>query len=143
MSAAALGAGLALAGCGGTSGTPAQQVRAWVATTGWPASLRQLEGDLAKVTAIGPATSGPARRTICDVLVTDALSANQQLPTPDSRFTSLLSSAYTGAVTAGHHCFDGGAGLAGSPAEARSAARTLLEADARYDELTSSLPTAP
>ena len=142
MQVAVLGAGLALAGCA-AGGTPAQQVRAWVTSTGWDATLRQLQGDLAMVAALGPAGAAPARRTICDVLVTDALSANEQLPTPDGRFTRLLSEAYGAAATAGHHCFDGGAALAGAPAEARAAARTLLEADARYDELVSSLPAAP
>ena len=142
MSVVALGAGLALAGCGGSSGTPAQQVRSWVASTGWQATLRQLRGDLAKVAAVGPGTAAPARRTLCDVLVTDALSANEELPTPDGRFTALLSSAYTGAARAGHHCYAGGAALAAAPAEARGAARALLEADARYDEVTSSLPSS-
>ena len=138
-----LAAGLAMSACGGAGGTPAQQARNWVDTTGWTATLGQLQGDLAKVVAMGPATSGPVRRTVCDVLVTDALSANQQLPTPDVRFTGLLSAAYTTAATAGRHCFAGGPGTAAAPAEARAAARSLREADARYDELTSSLPTAP
>ncbi|MDE3086862.1 MAG: hypothetical protein KGJ77_08865 [Acidobacteriota bacterium] len=139
MPLSVLGAGLVLAGCAGR-GTPSQQVRAWAAASGWDATLRQLQGDLAKVAALGPDSASPARRTLCDVLVTDALAANEQLPTPDDRFTRLLSGAYTSAATAGHHCFSGGDGLAEAPAEARGAARTLLEADARYDELVSSLP---
>ena len=140
MSVAALGAGLTLAGCGGPGGSPAHQARAWAASTGWQATVRQLQGDLDKVASMGPATAAPARRTICDVLVTDALSANQQLPAPDGALTRLLSSAYTGAATAGRHCYAGGADLGAAPGEARGAARTLLEAEARYDELTSSLP---
>ncbi len=43
-------------------------------------------------------------RTDCDVLVTDALVANQNLPSPDPTLTDLLGTAYSVAGDAGHRC---------------------------------------
>ncbi|MGH9043687.1 MAG: hypothetical protein ACRDVP_02415, partial [Acidimicrobiales bacterium] len=58
--------------------------------------------------------------TVCGVLVVDAQAANGELPTPDSQFTHLLSSAYTSAYEAGNDCYSSAAGDAVLTARARS-----------------------
>ena len=135
-----LAAGCALAGCG-AGGSPAQQLARWADGSGFVQTLARLRGDLARVGA--PAAPG-AVRTTCDVLVTDSLTANEQLPTPDDRLTALLSSAYTAAAGAGHDCFAGAGGDAALLARAASqrdvARRDLVEAEARYDAVSSPLP---
>jgi hypothetical protein len=141
MALSGLGAGLLLAACGGTPASLAQQVRSWAASTGFAAGTRELTGDLSRLSDL-PSDSPGARRTACDVLVTDALSANQQLPTPDSQLTNLLSQAYTSAATAGRDCFSGGTLLARTGPEAQKASSALIRAEARYDLLTSALAPA-
>jgi hypothetical protein len=76
------------------------------------------------------------------VLVTDALSANQQLPTPDDALTHLLSSAYESAATAGRQCFSGVTAQVTAATRARRADAELVRAQARYDSLTSALSGA-
>ena len=137
----ALVAGAVLAACGGATGTVAQQVQSWATSTGWSATVSQLRGDLSRLSVID-SDSPAARRTVCDVLTTDALDANQQLPTPDNTFTSLLSHAYEDAATAGRACFSGGARLDEAAPLAQSSARSLVQAEARYDSLTSELPSS-
>lgn len=132
---------LGLATACGTSATPlSQQVRAWARNTGWTTTAQQLQGDLRRLAGLSQA-SGGARRTVCDVLVTDALSANQQLPTPDPTFTALLSAAYSSAADAGRRCY-GGPVPVGAGAPGAAAAAALVRAQARYDALTSTLPGA-
>lgn len=132
----ALGAGV-LGACG-PGGSLAQQVREWATSSGWQASVSELRGDLGRLPAITSESAG-VRRTACDVLVTDALNANEQLPTPDQALTSLLSKAYSAAADAGRHCYSGGPEVSAVPAEQQAAARALVQAQARYDELTSTL----
>lgn len=132
--------GLAAA-CSSSGGPLGQQARAWAQTTGWAATVRQLQDDLHRLSGLGQDTAG-ARRTVCDVLVTDALSANQQLPTPDRALTRFLSDAYASAADAGRGCFSGSVPLATTTARADSAAADLVRAQARYDSLTTTLPGA-
>jgi hypothetical protein len=139
----ALVAGLTLLGCGSPygGGSPAQQVTAWAKSTGFGASLARLRGDLAHVSSSAP---GPSLRTACDVLVTDTLGANQQLPTPDGALTGALADAYAKAGAAGRDCFRGAAGdqalLGRAAAERAEALAALVRAEARFDALTSPLP---
>lgn len=137
-SLAVLCLGTVAAACGGSGGTLAQQVRTWASGASWSSTTNELTGDLERLSDLGSDNAG-ARRTACDVLVTDALNANQQLPTPDSTLTSLLSEAYTDAADAGRDCFAGGSRLASATTQQEAAQRNLVRAQARYDDLTSSL----
>lgn len=134
------GLGLVLAACGSTfSGTTlAQQVTSWSTTSGFSASVGTLQGDIRRIDA---ARSDPAAlSTDCNLLVIDALSANQNLPTPDQTLTNLLSAAYSVAGAAGHDCLsgarDGAADLARSATERTEARRDLIKALARFDSVT-------
>jgi hypothetical protein len=141
VTAAMAGLGLAVVGCGNTfSGTTLpQQVTSW-ATASNPtlaASVTEIQGDIRRIDAVSDQAALPAD---CDVLVTDALNANQNLPSPDQTLTNLLARAYSDAGDAGHDCV-GGAG-AGSTSLARSARerattrRDLIRALARFDAVT-------
>lgn len=146
MSAPAIGATLLVvaslaAACSSPTTTVAQQVRAWAQSTGWATTVRQLHGDLGRLSGLAADSAG-ARRTVCDVLVTDALSANQQLPTPDRTLTMLLSDAYSAAGAAGRDCFNGAPARPADSARAAGAVGALVRAQARYDSLTSTLPGA-
>lgn len=141
--------GLALLGCGGPygNGSPAQQVTEWARSTAFLSTLTRVRADLAHVPTSAPVAASPAAlRTACDVLVTDSLAANEQLPTPDDALTAALSGAYAKAGAAGHDCFRGAAGdqvlLARAAAERTAALAGLVRGEARYDALTSSLPGA-
>lgn len=136
-----LAAGSLLGACGGSPPTVAQQVRTWAASAGFASSTSELEGDLSRLSSL-PTDTAAARRTDCDVLVTDSLSANEQLPTPDASLTSLLARAYADAAEAGRDCYTGGARLAGTGPAVQQAHTALVEAEARYDSLTSSLGVA-
>ena len=145
MTAAVLVSGVALAGCASPygSGPPSRQLATWASSSSFTVSLARLRADLRRIGT--PATAGAAAtRTACDVLVTDALAANQQLPTPDGPLTTLLSAAYTDAAAAGRDCFHGAGGdsaLASRSAGERARALAgLVRAEARFDALTSSLP---
>ena len=83
-------------------------------------------------------------RTDCDVLVNDALGANQNLPSPDDTLTRILSAAYASASAAGRHCLTGAGGaealLARSSAELATAASGYVKAEARLDALGATGP---
>ncbi|MHB8440034.1 MAG: hypothetical protein ACYDD4_12875 [Acidimicrobiales bacterium] len=144
--ASAAVAGALGASCGGPGAPLAGQVSSWALSTGFSAGIAQIRGDLEHSAQLASDT-GAALRTVCDVLVTDTLNANQQLPTPDATLTRLLSQAYGEAGTAGHACYAGASGdtaqLARAAQERTAALRSLVQAQARYDSLTSSLPASP
>jgi hypothetical protein len=95
---------------GGTgSGTPTQQVRTWVNGTGLGQSVGTVLGDAARVqVAVDKHGGTGVLHTDCGVLLTDAESANTELPTPNSQLTHLLSSGYTLAYDAGNDCYNSG-----------------------------------
>ena len=131
------GLGLVLAACGSqySGSTLSEQVTSWASTTGFSAAVSTVQGDIRRIDAL-PEPSG-ALKTDCDVLVTDTLSANENLPTPDQTLTNLLSTAYAVAGSAGHDCFSGGARLLARSATARvTARRDLIKSLARYDAVT-------
>jgi hypothetical protein len=134
------GLGLILSACGGTvSGTTlSAQVTSWGKTAGLTASVSELQGDLRQIDAVADRPASMA--TYCVVLVTDALMANGNLPTPDQTLTNLLSTAYSEAGDAGHDCQAGaGSGnrlLTRSAAQRITARMDLIKALARYDAVT-------
>ncbi len=134
-------AALVLASCGSPfpGRTLGQQVHSWAASTGLADSLRTLRADAGRVVAVEASHDPAGVRTDCDVLVNDALSANQNLPSPDDVLTRILSSAYAAASAAGQHCLTGAGGnkalLADSSAELAAAASGYVKAEARLDAL--------
>jgi len=132
--------GLVLAACGSTfpGNTLAEQVSGWAKTTGFSAQVSTVQGDLRRIAVAGQ--SPGSVRTVCDVLETDVLAANQNLPTPDHALTTFLSDAYSAAGTAGRDCFSSAGGstrlTAAALAQRTTARRDLIKALARYDSLT-------
>jgi len=131
--------GLLGAACGGGQGaTLSAQVTSWARSTGYAGAIGTIDQDLRRVDGTGDSSN--ALKTYCDVLVTDVLMANQNLPTPDHRLTTLLSSAYSAAGDAGHDCLDAAGGSAAllrrSATERAAARRDIIKAEARYDEVT-------
>jgi hypothetical protein len=134
------GLGFVLSACGGSGSgkTLAAQVNSWASTAGFSASVSHIQSDLRQIDA--GAARPAAIATYCTVLVTDALSANGNLPTPDQSLTNLLSTAYSEAGDAGHDCSAGaGSGsklLARSATERVKARMDLIRALARFDAAT-------
>jgi hypothetical protein len=133
--------GMVLAACGspfpGT--TLKQQVRSWAQSTGFATTVDTLQSDARRVAMVEAGRDPGALRTDCDVLVNDALGANQNLPSPDEQLTMLLSAAYTSAADAGHQCLRAAGGDAGALARASSdlaaAQSGYIRAQARIDAL--------
>jgi hypothetical protein len=129
-----------------------EQVHSWATTSPDPkfaTAVSNIRGDFHKVVASRSTGDMALVRTVCDVLVTDALEANQNLPSPDTRLTNLLSVSYGSAVSAGQDCFCAAGGrpcrlgtsssdvlFRRSELEASHADRGLTEAQARVDYLT-------
>jgi hypothetical protein len=142
------------AGCSSQYGgsSVAQQVESWATTSPDPkfaSAISTLQGDLERALGFQGSADEGVLRTDCDVLVTDALSANQNLPTPDSTLTAQLSGAYSSAVGAGQDCFCAAGGhpcsrgrlsrsalLARFAKEASHAQHGFIEAQARVDEFS-------
>jgi hypothetical protein len=128
----ALGA-LAFVAYGGIgNGTPTQRVTAWVSGSGLGQSIGTVVGDAARVrTAMAEHKSVGVLHTDCGVLLTDAQSANGELPTPDTQLTNLLSSAYALAYDAGNDCYDSG----GTNTKLlEKAAKERIEAEAKLQQ---------
>jgi hypothetical protein len=106
--AVGVGAFLAYGGLGPT-GTPRHQMTVWVQASQFGQTVGTLEGDAARVTtAVAQHEDIGVIHTICGVLLTDAQSANGNLPTPNSQLTDTLSVAYTLEYEAGNDCYSGG-----------------------------------
>ncbi|MHB8594463.1 MAG: hypothetical protein ACYDB3_09070 [Acidimicrobiales bacterium] len=144
--AVVIATGAVVSSCGGAYGgaTVGQQVASWARESNLSSALGAIRADMSRISTMTDAAHAAAMRTDCDVLVTDTLAANEQLPTPDDLLTTLLSMAYASAASAGHDCFsragEAGARLARSADERRRATTELIQAEARYDALTSTLP---
>jgi hypothetical protein len=136
------GLGLALAACGSSfSGTTlAEQVTNWGTSTSptLSASVSAIQGDIGRIDAVRSHALTPSPAD-CDLLVTDALNANNNLPSPDLTLTDLLSKAYTDAGDAGHDCISGATSrqLRRSATERAETRRDLIKALARFDAVTS------
>ncbi|MGH9047860.1 MAG: hypothetical protein ACRDVW_11205 [Acidimicrobiales bacterium] len=98
---------LAYGGIG--NGTPTQRVRAWVSGSGLGQDIGTVVGDAARVRlAVDEHKDAGVLHTDCGVLLTDAQSANGELPTPDTQLTDLLSSGYALAYESGNDCYSSG-----------------------------------
>ncbi len=132
---------LVLAACGSPfpGATLGQQVHSWVSSTGLTGSLSTLRGDARRIDTVEARHDAAGLRTDCDVLVNDALSANQNLPSPDDTLTRILSAAYAAASAAGRHCLNGAAGnralLTRAADELATAEEGYVKAQARLDAL--------
>ena len=144
--AALMVAALVLASCGSPfpGATLGQQVHSWVTSTGLTGSLSTLRSDARRVALLETRDDAAGVRTDCDVLVNDALSANQNLPSPDSELTRILAAAYAAASAGGRHCLAGAAGntslLALSATELATAESGYVKAQARLDALDATGP---
>jgi len=104
---------LALAGCAGQeqAGTPAHQVTEWVTGAGAGSSIGTVEVDIKNVNlAFSQHDPAGEIRSVCGLLVTDAGTANGNLPTPDQQLSDDLSNAYATAYDAGTDCYNGSGG---------------------------------
>jgi hypothetical protein len=139
-------AAVALTSCGSPfpGRTLGQQVHSWATTTGLTGSLSALRADARRVAMVETRHDPAGVRTDCDVLVNDALSANQNLPSPDDTLTRILSSAYASASAGGRHCLAGAGGdrslLKRSAVELATAESGYVKAEARLDALDAAGP---
>jgi len=139
-------AGFVLVACGSPypGRTLGQQVQSWATTNGLSGSLDALSRDARRITEVEGRHDPAVVRTDCDVLVNDALGANQNLPTPDDMLTKILSTAYAAASAAGRNCLTGAGGdqglLARSAAELATASSGYVKAQARLDALGATGP---
>jgi len=102
-----IGAFFAYGGLGPT-GTPRQRLVTWVRASQLGEVVGTLEADAARVTtALAEHKDTGVIHTVCGVLLTDAQSANGDLPTPDSALTITLSHAYELEYSAGNDCYSG------------------------------------
>lgn len=149
-----LSGALLLAACGSpyAGSTLGQQVKNWATTSPDPKfadAVSTLQSDLHNEAQAQKTGDEALLRTTCDVIVTDALLANQNLPTPDTQLTNLLSSAYGSAVSAGQDCYCAAGGhpcrrgassaaafLARAARESSASERALIESQARVDQVS-------
>jgi hypothetical protein len=137
-----------LAACAGQdqSGPPAARVTTWVAGSGGGAAIGTLRADVANIAYVlsrhEPAGS---IRTACALLTNDAETAIGNLPTPDTRLTGDLDTAYSDAAAAGDDCYDGASGnrslLERSARERAKLAPLLAAAIGRIEAITGRSPS--
>ena len=117
-------------GAGPSGGTPRQQMREWISGTGFGNSVGTIEGDAARVSrAVTEHLGTGAIRADCGVLLTDAQSANTELPTPDPGINQTLYTAYGIEGEAANNCYNAGAtntALLAKSARERAQADTLI-----------------
>lgn len=135
-----VGAFLAYGGLGPT-GTPRHQLTVWVEASRLGQVVGTLEADAARVTtAVAEHRDARVMHTICGVLLTDAQSANGDLPTPDSPLTNTLSRAYELDYGAGNDCYSAGSTntklLDRSATERRAADNQFTRALDRVEQVT-------
>lgn len=136
-------AAVVLASCGSPfpGRTLGAQVHSWATTTGLAGSLSTLRGDARRVAELEARHDPVAVRTDCDVLVNDALNANQNLPSPDATLTRILSAAYSSASAAGRLCLQGTSrDQARAAVDLATAASGYVKAEARLDALGATGP---
>lgn len=124
-------AGLLLSACGYT-GTPAQQVRSWVAQTSFVSNEQQVLADVHSVELAVAHGSALQLRTVCGGLESDAGTLDGTLPTPDHTLTSELGGSMATLFPAATSC------AVASSTRSRSVARDL----ARMQRALSSLEQA-
>ena len=97
-------------GARGPSGTPAQKLERWVQGANLGQAIGTLTADgrnVAKAVAAHQGTN--AMHTVCLVLADEAQTANQNLPSPDTRVTEDLARGFALDYDAGEACYKAGA----------------------------------
>jgi hypothetical protein len=139
LTAVVAGGALSLACSTQYSGTLAQQVNEWSTMTQFPSAASALQSDFRDFNKLGAHVAPGVLRTYCDVMVTDALNANQNLPTPDAQVTDVLADAYNLAGESGRNCLSGANGntvlLMRAQRQRVTAAHELIKALATIDAL--------
>ncbi len=139
LSAVVAGGAFAMACSSQYSGTLAQQVNEWSTMTQFPSEASALQDDYQNFNELGAHLAPGVLRTYCDVMVTDALNANQNLPTPDTQVTDLLSDAYNLFGESGRNCLSGANGntalLGRAQSQRVAGAHQLIKARAVIDAL--------
>jgi hypothetical protein len=137
-----------LAGCAGPeeSGPPSSRVSAWISGSGGGAAIGTLKVDSANIDhALAQHQSASALKTVCALLTNDAETAIGTLPTPDSRLTDELNTAYEKAAAAGDDCYKGAQGTASllrrSAAERAALVPLLTTAVDRIGSITGHTPS--
>jgi hypothetical protein len=125
-------AAVTLTSCAGEDqmGSPAHRMSAWVKGTNFGADIATLVADNARIPKVAPNGSG-ALHAACGTLVTDAESANTELPSPDSQVTDLLTQAYGLEGTSGNQCYN----AASNKQLLATSEHNAIKADALYDEV--------
>ena len=124
---------LTLTSCAGEDqvGSAAHRMSVWVNGTNFGADIATLVADNARIPKVVPNGSG-AVHAACGTIVTDAESANTELPSPDPEVTDLLTRAYGLEGTLGNQCYDAGSTNTKLLAQAE---HNAIKADALYDEV--------
>lgn len=125
----------------GPSGTPRHRLTVWVEASRLGQVVGTLEADAARVTtAVADHRDARVMHTICGVLLTDAQSANGDLPTADGGLTNTLARAYELEYEAGNDCYSAGSTntelLNRSAVERREAATQFSRALDRVEQVT-------
>ena len=134
-----LAAALTLSSCAGEDqmGSPAHRMSVWVNGTSFGSDIGTLVADNARIAKVVPNGTG-ALHAACGTLVTDAESANTELPSPDPQVTDLLTQAYGLEGTLGNQCYDAGSTNKKLLAESE---RNAIKADALYNEVLQRIRT--
>ncbi len=139
---------LGLTACAGEeqSGTPAHRVSTWVSGTGAGSEIGTLGVDNAAVDkALAQHRPASLIRTLCAIVINDALAGNSSMPTPDQQLTTDLNNAYEIEDSAGTNCYNGAAGnatlLRRSASQRKQGAVYLSEAVDRIAAVTGHVPS--
>ena len=139
---------MALAGCAAQeqSGSLAHRVTSWVAGAGAGSSIGTVEVDIKNVNLAFRQSDPPGEiRSVCGLVVTDAGTANGNLPSPDQQLSDDLSAAYATAYDAGTDCYNGANGdkklLATSTALRAKAQSQMATALDRITAVTGKVPS--
>ena len=107
---AVVGLSLVVASCGSPSLTEAEKkasaTSSWISQTKFAAAVGDLQSDTAKI-ALATKRNLPilTMQTLCGILLLDAQTANNDLPTPDRAATKLLAVAYGDLGAGANQCF--------------------------------------
>ncbi len=90
----------------GSGGTPTERLSAWVTSSDLSQHLGAVTSDGADIDEVLARHHGTgALHTDCDLLATDAGTAENQLPAPDTTITAWLNQAYALEYRAGEACY--------------------------------------
>ena len=128
-----LASALTLTSCAGADqqGSPAHRISVWVSGTDFGQDIGTLVADNARLSKVVPNGTG-AVHGACATLVTDAETANEELPSPDPQVTEWLSAAYTLEATAGNQCYEAGSTNASLLTKSE---RNGIKAEALYEQV--------